>query len=390
MKLDVIVFDMDGVLFHVHDSYRNAIRQTVQVYLQECLGLQPFDGELVSHEAVTAIKAVSGFNEDWDVTTAILKHFLALLPDGDVLQDTVGRPHGKSATIEAVVEWLRRQGKSVGVTVGSLHERKDLPSYSRALKEAGTGLSAAWSVLGDINDSLLYARGDLTTTNLVKRIFQEIYLGRDLFRQLHGEQALFNQGEGLIHRERLIPDPAVLRRVAGRVQLGIATGRPRGEALFALESAGIRDLFRSVVTYDDVEEAEVKEYETTGERVSLGKPHPYSLVEAVRRVVGSPAPDFVAGPAEAVTETARRPAYIGDNADDVRAANRAKAALPFVSIGCTAVAADHAAMRAEFERAGADAVLDHPDQLVDLLDDRLSGLGLSPSNRVAKEANEHE
>ena len=390
MDVDVVVFDMDGVLFYVHDSYRNAIRRTVQVYLQDCLELPACEGDLVSHEDVSAIKTVSGFNEDWDATTAILKYFLSLLPDLDVTPDAEGRPEADSATIEAVIDWLRQQGESLDVTVESLRERKDISSYTRALRESGAGLSEVWSVLGEVNDSLLYAQGDLHETNLVKRIFQELYLGSDLFGQLHGGEPLFNRGDGLIRREQLIPDPMVLRRLAERVQLGIATGRPHGEAQYALETAGIRDLFRSVVTYDDVEEAEKTHYRRTGERVSLGKPHPYSLLEAVRQIVGGPGTQSRDARTEPVVETATRSAYIGDNADDVRAANQAKSERPFVAIGCTAVATNHSAMRAEFEQAGADLILDHPNGLLDLLDDSIPNPVVSPSNHVSKEWNDDE
>lgn len=355
MKLDVIIFDMDGVLFHVHESYRNAIRRTVQMYLQECLGLPSYQGDLVSQEDMAAIKATSGFNEDWDTTTAILKYFLSLLPDASIPPDGADRPKGESVRIADVIKWLRQRGQSLNTPVQSLCERKDIPAYARTLRETGVGLDAVWKVLGDVNDALLYAHGDLRKTNLVQRIFQELYLGKDLFLRLYEEPPIFNHTDGLIHRERLIPDSAVLRRLTEQVQLGIATGRPRAEALLALERAGIRDLFRSIVTLDDVEEAEEAEYRRRGKRVSLGKPHPYPLLEAVRRITDRPA----------------RCAYIGDIPDDVRAANRAKAELPFVSIGCLAVAQDPQITRAEFEQAGADVILNHPDQLLDLLEEGL-------------------
>ena len=52
---DVIVFDMDGVLVEVGDSYREAIRQTVQ----------HFTGELVSHDLIQDFKNAGGWNNDW-------------------------------------------------------------------------------------------------------------------------------------------------------------------------------------------------------------------------------------------------------------------------------------------------------------------------------------
>ncbi len=52
---DVLVFDMDGVLVEVGDSYREAIRATVQ----------HFTGDLVSHDEIQNFKNAGGWNNDW-------------------------------------------------------------------------------------------------------------------------------------------------------------------------------------------------------------------------------------------------------------------------------------------------------------------------------------
>ena len=52
---DVIVFDMDGVLVEVGDSYRAAIRETVL----------HFTGETVSHNMIQNFKNQGGWNNDW-------------------------------------------------------------------------------------------------------------------------------------------------------------------------------------------------------------------------------------------------------------------------------------------------------------------------------------
>lgn len=52
---DVIVFDMDGVLVEVMESYRAAIRETVR----------HFTGELVTHDEIQDFKNAGGWNNDW-------------------------------------------------------------------------------------------------------------------------------------------------------------------------------------------------------------------------------------------------------------------------------------------------------------------------------------
>lgn len=52
---DVIVFDIDGVLVEVTESYREAIRETVR----------HFTGESVSHDIIQDFKNAGGWNNDW-------------------------------------------------------------------------------------------------------------------------------------------------------------------------------------------------------------------------------------------------------------------------------------------------------------------------------------
>jgi HAD superfamily phosphatase len=52
---EVIVFDMDGVLVEVSESYRQAIRDTVR----------HFTGQIVSHDLIQDFKNAGGWNNDW-------------------------------------------------------------------------------------------------------------------------------------------------------------------------------------------------------------------------------------------------------------------------------------------------------------------------------------
>ncbi len=374
IQLDVLIFDMDGVLIDVSASYRDAVRQTAQLYLEAVLGLPAYAGDLISREDVAAFKLAGGFNNDWDLTTGILKYFIAMLG---------ARAERKPLpeTMSESVAFLHQAGKQINTPVETLRRRKDIPSFADTLRTEGSGLAAVRKILGDRNDHLLFATGDLRRTNLVKRIFEEIYLGEELFRKEYGEDPLIYRGEGLIRRERLIPNLQSLSALGKRVALGIATGRPRNQATYALQSAGILNQFRSLVTLEDIVDAErqlviasreaakqspssdweIASAQKTrfamtsgavlGQKFSLTKPHPFTLWEAVRRV----------------TTKRVRCAYIGDTPDDIRAANTAKSEMDFVSIGCLASAEDKEALRREFERVGADIVVNRPDELVALV-----------------------
>ncbi|MEO8592107.1 MAG: TIGR01548 family HAD-type hydrolase [Candidatus Solibacter sp.] len=58
MSLPLIVFDMDGVLVDVTESYRESIVQTVK----------HFTGKTVSREAIQDLKNEGGWNDDWKLS----------------------------------------------------------------------------------------------------------------------------------------------------------------------------------------------------------------------------------------------------------------------------------------------------------------------------------
>lgn len=97
---------------------------------------------------------------------------------------------------------------------------------------------------GDANNDwvltrrLLVARDIDAPLSEITAVFQRLYLGDD-------------PSPGLRDTETLIPDAALLRTLASRVPLAIVTGRPRDEAEWFLERAGIADCFRTVVAMED-------------------------------------------------------------------------------------------------------------------------------------------
>ncbi|MBM3229176.1 histidinol-phosphate transaminase [Candidatus Parvarchaeota archaeon] len=65
---DCVLFDMDGVLVDVRNSYRVAIEKTANEWFARNGGR-----ERVSQKEVSAIKSIPGFNNDWDAAFAIVR-----------------------------------------------------------------------------------------------------------------------------------------------------------------------------------------------------------------------------------------------------------------------------------------------------------------------------
>src|SRR5579872_1544093 len=61
--VNLLVFDMDRVLVDVSESYRETIQQTVE----------HFTGKRITREAIQEWKNRGGWNDDWALSTAIIR-----------------------------------------------------------------------------------------------------------------------------------------------------------------------------------------------------------------------------------------------------------------------------------------------------------------------------
>lgn len=133
----------------------------------------------------------------------------------------------------------------------------------------------------------------------LRTIFQTYYLGHRLWAELSGEDPPFDWTEPLMLRETALVALGMLERLAG-FKLGIATSRPRAEALMALHQHGL-DRFFSPEAVVGVEDAPRE------------KPHPDPLLAIAERVGCS------------------RPVYVGDSISDALASFAA--GMPFIYVG---------------------------------------------------------
>ncbi len=78
LPLDILVFDMDGVLIDVSESYRKTIAKTVQIYLETCLGFKKGSAPLITEEHIASFKMAGGFNNDWDLTSGLLLFLISI------------------------------------------------------------------------------------------------------------------------------------------------------------------------------------------------------------------------------------------------------------------------------------------------------------------------
>ncbi len=226
---DVIVFDMDGVLVEVSESYREAIRETVR----------HFTGDLVSHELIQDFKDQGGWNNDW-----LLSH-----------------------------RFITDRGKRV--------EYADVVEY-----------------------------------------FNAIFLGKN--------------GDGLITREKWMPQPGLFQRLSERAALAIFTGRAKYEADVTLAR------YANGIRFDPI---------ITDECVTNPKPAPDGLY-----LIREHYPD-------------KHIWFLGDTVDDARSAR--SAGVPFIGVSMPHNSR-HAEIAKSLRSEGAFAVLDDINQLESLVGQALS------------------
>lgn len=330
----IFLFDIDGVLVDVRASYHETVIRTVLFYLRDVLGL-PAPDDLLTREHVPVLKRMGGFNNDWNSAAAMLHVLLAELPPApppaEITPATVRQAARALAALPDLEERLRRGARRIFDLEQEAHRR-------------GGGLATVRALLSDHNAHLvIYGTWDPRTDPIV-RIYQEIYLGPDLFREVFGLAPRYYHGPGLIDRDRRIISPRTLEHLAGRHRLGLVTGRPRVEAEYTLKHLGLWEYFQMLVCHDDV----VAEMARRGTRESLSKPHPWPLAHAAASL--DPSGRLAV-------------AYVGDTVDDVRAAVALRAQRSSLAIGCTYVHADAEAAAEHLRAAGADVIIHHPDEI---------------------------
>ncbi len=74
-NIDLIIFDIDGVLVDVSTSYRKAIKKTAEYFNA---------GEITKND-IQLLKDEGGFNNDWDLTYELLKRRGISIPMNDVI-----------------------------------------------------------------------------------------------------------------------------------------------------------------------------------------------------------------------------------------------------------------------------------------------------------------
>ena len=328
MAKNLIIFDMDGVIMDVAGSYRDVVRQTTKLFFQPARAWEKLPEPLFELSDLASVKQSGGLNNDWDLTCAVI----------NLLYSLTARP----AISESQDPWTRWQ---------ETLSRSDVTGIAEFLASTDQPLATLLRQKGKPQDDFisgLYA-GDVGSGNIIKQIFQEIYLGYELFKSTYNLKPNFYNSNGYILNEKVLIDRSVLEVLGRNNMLAIATGRPSAEAEYPLKHFDLKKYFNVIYTLDDCLQEEKRILAEKGEKVSLSKPNPFML-DAI---------------ADGLKDKLSAYYYVGDMPDDMLAA--ANSRFGFKSIGITVSAPDKLALKNELKRAGANYLVDNFEDLKEIV-----------------------
>ena len=324
----LIVFDMDGVIIDVSRSYRDTVRHTAKLFFRGAGSWKDLPDPLFSLTDLARLKQSGGLNNDWDLTFLVITLLFTLIKSPAYDQD----PN----------PWTRHN---------KVISSCDVTALSQFLNSHKSPLTSLLKKNGNQKNEFITGlfTGDVGSGNIIKQIFQEIYLGKEMFEATYKIPTRMYHENGFINREKLMIDRSILETLSKTNILAIATGRPKAEADYPLDLFDLRKFFKIIYTLDDCIKEEKNIYKNEKRRISLSKPNPYML-DAIAEIHKCNASRFY---------------YIGDMPDDMVAASRSGSG--FVGIGILISSSEKETLKEDLLQAGADYIIEDFEALKNII-----------------------
>jgi HAD superfamily hydrolase (TIGR01548 family) len=298
-KLDSIVFDCDGVLIDVSNSYDLAIKKTVDFIIKEIA--QVNESGLVTTNMIEGFKATGGFNDEVDVTYALILAVVAAKKRNELFSKFVFKviENADQTGIKSVEEYM----DSINIDVFDIRKKLAYPSKR--------------------------------FQNPLSSIFDEMFYGSELYIQLYKKKPQFFDGPGLIENDIVLLNKNLIRNLHERFDKKIAIVTGRG---FLSAKHSLRDLFNEFnLNSSRFLEDEPRE---------MAKPNPQSLISAIKDMSGN------------------NSLYVGDSMEDYIMARKAdEFGIPTIFCGVYGTSKDPQAKRSLFENNNVDIIVKSIDLL---------------------------
>lgn len=231
--VDAIIFDCDGVLVDVTESYDQTIAKTTKYILQNFASVN--DAIDIDFKIIDGFKSTGGFNDEVDLTYAAI---LSLVAAKTLQRD-------QTSFIFDVID----NADSNGIAT--------VEQYLESLVD-----------ISDIKQKLSYP--DIHKQNPLSEIFDQFFYGPELYKKLFKKPSNFSE-EGLITQDDVILNDSLVAQLRKKFNTKIAmvTGRGNAAASYSLKTLFSEfDIKNSVFLEDESRE--------------IAKPNPQALLSCIR------------------------------------------------------------------------------------------------------------
>ena len=298
-KIDSIVFDCDGVLIDVSNSYDLAIKKTVDFIINETAQINELG--IVTTKMIEGFKATGGFNDEVDVTYALILAIVAAKKRNELFSKFISKviQNADQTGIKSVEKYL----DSINADVFDIRKKLDYPSKK--------------------------------FQNLLSSIFDEIFYGSELFTQLYNRKPQFFDSSGLIENDIILLNNDLIMDLHTRFdkRIALVTGRSLLSAKHSLkELLQEFDLKSSRFLEDEPRE--------------MAKPNPQSLVSAIQVMNGN------------------NSLYVGDSMEDYLMARKAdESGTSTIFCGIYGTSKDKEAKKVLFRSKNVDIIIESISQI---------------------------
>ena len=235
-KFDSIIFDCDGVLVDIRNSYDTAINKTISAIMKELFGDDIDD--IVTSKIHFGLKSVGGFNDEVAVVYAIIMTLVASkksnIPFERIIINVIN--NANESGINSIDAYFESQNID-------LRELKSKLDYENSRKES-----------------------------YIHKIFNQLFYGPALYEEIFKEKSQFFQ-EPLIDLDEIVLDDNLMSKLQNRFGKKICTVTGRGIFAFSYSMKNFLNNFdmNSSVFLEDLP-------------LEMAKPNPKSLIESISTI----------------------------------------------------------------------------------------------------------
>jgi len=232
-KFDSIIFDCDGVLVDIRQSYDHAINKTISAIMNELFNDEVQD--IVTSKIHFSLKATGGFNDEVAVVYAVVMTLVASKKSNTEFK-------------KLIIDVIDNANESGINSIDNYFTNQNID-------------------LTEIKLKLDYENS--RNVSYVHRIFNQLFYGQVLYEEIFNEKSQFTE-KPLIDLDNIVLDENLMSKLNDRFGTKISTVTGRGKFAFSYSMKNFLDNFdmKNSVFLED-------------RPLDMAKPNPESLIESI-------------------------------------------------------------------------------------------------------------